>query len=49
MKKPKNPKDSTNGITPQKAKRRPNTWNPSSVKKFSVDCNYSMPGKNRGR
>lgn len=49
MKKPKSPKQPAHNYTPGKAKRRPDGWNPSPTKKFSVDCNYSMPGKNRGR
>lgn len=37
MKKPKNPKDSDHkGLNPNKAKRRPDGWNPSPVKKFNV-------------
>lgn len=36
MKKPKNAKQPKNDYTPNKAKRRPDGWNPSPVKKFSV-------------
>lgn len=37
MKKPKSPKEQGHkGITPQKAKRRPDTWIPSPVKGFNV-------------
>lgn len=36
MKTPKNAKQPTKGYTPNKAKRRPDGWKPSSVKKFNV-------------
>lgn len=44
----KSMKSATKGITPDKAKRRPNTWQPSPVKKAPMPSqknNYRPQGK----